>query len=131
MSDSSEVDQSPFTVQQLEAVFAPLVGDRSVRVREVFSGNINTIVKVDVDGQSYGLRVRTQEQVYRYEPDLVKEAFVAWLLTHAESVRDDREVAAAFSAICAARCGEITSSPGVLPPLRYYDWSSSRLAHPY
>ncbi|MBI3797055.1 MAG: aminoglycoside phosphotransferase family protein [Deltaproteobacteria bacterium] len=131
MSNPREADQYPFTVQQLEAVFAPLMGDRSVRVREVFSGNINTIVRVDVDGQSYGLRVRTQEQVYRYEPDLVKEAFVAWLLTYAESVRDDREVGAAFSVICAARCGEIASSPGVLPTLRYYDWSRSRLAHPY
>ena len=131
MSDPREADQYPFTVQQLEAVFAPLVGDRSVRVREVFSGNINTIVRVDVDGQSYGLRVRTNEQVYRYEPDLIKEAFVTWLLAHERSAKNDREVAAAFSAMCAARCGATTSSLGILPTLLYYDWSRSRLAHPY
>src|SRR5262245_53342324 len=131
MSDSREADQYPFTLQQLEAVFAPLVRNRSLRVGEVFTGNINTIVQVDVDGQSYGLRVRTHEQVYRYEPDLVKEAFVTWLLTHTGSIKDDEEVAAAFSAICAARCGQIASSPEVLPALLYYDWSRSRLAHPY
>src|SRR5215470_7201467 len=103
MRDPQETPQGPFTVQQLEAVFAPLMANRSVRVCEVFAGNINTIIKVDVDGHSYGLRVRTQEQVYRYEPDLVKEAFVSWLLTHAGSVKDDGEVAAVFSALGAAR----------------------------
>ena len=131
MSDPQEAPQCPFTAQQLEAVFAPLMATRSLCVREVFAGNINTIVKVDVDGHSYGLRVRTQEQVYRYEPDLVKEAFVNWLLTHAGNVKPDREVAAAFSALCAARCGAIASAPALLPTLLYYDWSRSRLAHPY
>src|SRR5262249_4875509 len=111
--------------------FAPLMATPSLCVREVFSGNINTIVKVDVDGHSYGLRVRTQEQVYRYEPDLVKEAFVSWLLTHAGGVKDDGEVAAVFSALGAARCGRIAGAAEVLPPLLYYDWSRSRLAHPY
>jgi Phosphotransferase enzyme family len=131
MNDPREVDQCPFTVQQLEAVFAPLVGDHPVRVCEVFAGNINTIVKVAVDGQSYGLRVRTHAQVYRYEPDLIKEAFVAWLLNHAGNIKGDSEVAAAFSAICTARCGGTASFPGVLPTLLSYDWSRSRLACPY
>ena len=131
MSDLRAAEPYPFTIQQLEAVFAPLVGDRPVRVCEVFSGNINTIVKVDVDGQSYGLRVRTHERVYRYEPDLIKEAFVTWLLNHAGNLKDDMEVAAAFSAICTARCGGTASFPGVLPILLYYDWSRSRLAYPY
>jgi len=131
MSDSRAVHQHPFTIQQLEAVFAPLVGDRPVRVCEVFAGNINTIVKVDVDGQSYGLRVRIHEQIYRYEPDLIKEAFVIWLLNHAGNLKDDTEVAAAFSAICTARCGGTARFPGVLPTLLSYDWSRSRLAYPY
>src|SRR5262245_7300822 len=131
MIDSRQADQYPFTPQQLEAVFAPLVGACSLRICEVVAGNINTIVKVDIDGRSYGLRVRTHEQVYRYEPDLVKEAFVTWLLTHTGSIKDDGEIAAAFSALCAARCGHIASSPEVLPALLYYDWSRSRLAHPY
>jgi aminoglycoside phosphotransferase (APT) family kinase protein len=131
MSDPQKAPQCPFTAQQLEAVFAPLMAPRSLCVREVFAGNINTIVKVDVAGHSYGLRVRTQEQVYRYEPDLVKEAFVSWLLTHAGSVKHDREVAVAFSALCAARCGEIAGAAEVLPTLLYYDWSRTRLAHPY
>jgi hypothetical protein len=131
MNDSQETAQCPFTVQQLRAVFAPLVGDRSVRVCEVFSGNINTIVKVDVDGQSYGLRARTHEQVYRYEPNLIKEAFVAWLLNQAGDIKDDTEAATAFSAICTAQRGRTVSAQGVLPTLLYYDWSRSRLAYPY
>ncbi|HEV8711382.1 MAG TPA: aminoglycoside phosphotransferase family protein [Candidatus Binatia bacterium] len=131
MNDPHEAAQCPFTIPQLEAVFAPLAGDRPVRVCEVFSGNINTIVKVDVEGQSYGLRVRTHEQVYRYEPDLIKEAFVTWLLNHAGNSRDDMEVAAAFSAICTVRCGGTASFHAVLPTLLYYDWSRSRLAYPY
>jgi len=123
--------QCPFAIQEIEAVFAPLLGDRPVQVCEVFSGNINTIVKVEVDGQCYGLRVRTHEQVYRYEPDLIKEAFVIWLLDHTGNAKDDAEVAAAFSAIRAARCGTTVSANGVLPTVLYYDWSRRRLAHPY
>src|SRR5262249_8849518 len=76
--DRPVLPQCPLSIQQIEAVFAPLLGSYSVRVCEVFSGNINTIVKVDIEGLYYGLRVRTHEQVYRYEPDLIKEAFVIW-----------------------------------------------------
>ncbi len=123
--------QYPFALQQIEAVFAPLLGDRPVQVREVFSGNINTIVKVEVDGQCYSLRVRTYEQVYRYEPDLVKEAFVIWLLDRAGHTKDDTDVAAAFSTIRAACCGATVSANGLLPAVLYYDWSRHRLAYPY
>jgi Phosphotransferase enzyme family len=129
--DRPASSQCPFAIEQIEAVFAPLLGNRPVRVCEVFSGNINTIVKVDIEGQNYGLRVRTHEQVYRYEPDLIKEAFVIWLLDHAGAVKDDAEVATAFSAIRTVRCGATASSNGMLPPVLYYDWSRRRLAHPY
>ena len=131
VADGKGFPQCPFTIQQLEAVFAPLLGDHPVQVCEVFSGNINTIVKVEVDGQCYGLRVRTHEQVYRYEPDLIKEAFVIWLLDHTGNAEDDAAVAAAFSTIRAARCGTTASANGVLPTVLYYDWSRRRLAHPY
>ncbi len=129
--DRNVSPQCPFALQQIEAVFAPLLGDRPVHVCEAFSGNINTIVKVEVDGQDYALRVRIHEQVYRYEPDLVKEAFVIWLLDHVGNVKDDTEAAAAFSAIRAAQCGATTSANGLLPAVLYYDWSRRRLAHPY
>ncbi len=129
--DCSAPSQGPFTTQQLKAVFAPLLGDRLVQVCEVFSGNINTIVKVKVDGRCYGLRVRTHEQVYRYEPDLIKEAFVIWLLDHTGNAADDADVAAAFSTLRATRCGATASADGVLPAVLYYDWSRRRLAYPY
>ena len=77
------------TDQQLRQIFTPLTGDPSPRVRRTLSGNINTILKVEANGQMYGLRIRSQEQVYRYEPDLMKEVFISWLLdpSHAGAER--------------------------------------------
>ena len=83
MADASAATL-PFSSRQLERVFARLSGRPPLHVHAVLSGNINTIVKVECEGRLYGLRVRTQEQVYRYEPDLVKEALVA-ALAHAWS----------------------------------------------
>lgn len=123
--------QSPFDRSQLEQAFSPLLENPSLQVCEVFSGNINTIIKVKIHGQSYGLRVRTQESVYRYEPDLVKEAFVLWLMTHAGDTPGDAAVAAAFAQIHAARSGTVTDRHAALPTVRYYDWSRQRLPHPY
>lgn len=45
VADGKGFPQCPFTIQQLEAVSAPLLGDRPVRVGEVFSGNINTMIR--------------------------------------------------------------------------------------
>src|SRR5262245_31738487 len=88
---------SPFDQQQLERAFAPLSPNHTLLVREVFSGNINTIVKVEVNEHCYGFRVRTQEKVYRYEPDLIKEAFVVWLLQPGHERLSDEKIAAAFT----------------------------------
>ena len=123
--------QLPFDVQQLEGVFSPLFGDQPIQVCEVISGNINTIIKVETGGQFYGLRVRTQEQVYRYEPDLIKEAFVAWLMDQGDDAKSDMEATAVFSQILTARRGSVLSQSTVLPKVRYYDWSRELLAHPY
>lgn len=123
--------QSPFDRHQLKRAFSPLMENPPLQIQEVFSGNINTIVKVETGGQYYGLRVRTQEKVYRYEPDLVKEAFVAWLMNHAFGIAGDTEVAVAFSRLRTARSGTITNRNEVLPAVRYYDWSRRHLPHPY
>jgi hypothetical protein len=69
--------------------------------------------------------------VYRYEPDLVKEAFVLWLMTHAGSLPCDVVAASAFSQICAARSGTVTDRHATLPVVHHYDWSRQRLPHPY
>jgi aminoglycoside phosphotransferase (APT) family kinase protein len=123
--------QCPFDLRQIEQAFAPVWGKQTLQVRDVFQGNINTIVKVESGGRCYGLRVRTQENVYRYEPDLVKEALVHWLIAHASPDIRDADIAAAFSRIRAARCGSIESHSGVLPKVLYYDWSRRQLTHPY
>lgn len=130
MADASAATL-PFSSRQLERVFARLSGRPPLHVHAVLSGNINTIVKVECEGRLYGLRVRTQEQVYRYEPDLVKEALVAALLTPGSRPPTDTAVARLFDGLLAARCGRLESETTVLPRLRYYDWTRQLLAHPY
>jgi len=116
---------------QIERAFSPLFPGQSLHVQQVLTGNINTIVKVAVSGRSYGLRVRTHEQVYRYEPDLIKEAFVLWLMRHATNGPRDTEAAVAFAQRRATRRGIVTEHSDLLPLVRYYDWSREYLPHPY
>lgn len=122
---------SPFTPEQLAAAFAPLVDAADLCVEEVLTGNINTIFRVRIGEQRYGLRVRTHESVYRYEPDLIKEVFVLRVLQQFGPVPDDATIAAAFAQLAAARCGTLSQGcPGV-PLVRYFDWSRQRLPQPY
>ncbi len=123
--------QLPFDTGQLERVFAQLSKRPPIHVHDVLSGNINTIVKVECDGRLYGLRVRTQEQIYRYEPDLIKEAFVAELLKPGAQLQTDADSAGLFAGLLSARCGVLDSGGSVLPPVRYYDWTREVLAYPY
>ncbi len=127
----SELHRLPFSNRQLERVFAQLPGRPPLHVRDVLSGNINTIVKVECEGRLYGVRVRTQEQVYRYEPDLVKEAFVTALLKPHARPPTDIAIAQLFDTLLSARCGRLDSAQTVLPPIHYYDWTRQILAHPY
>src|SRR5262245_41884344 len=95
----------PFSNQQIARAFSPVVTRGALQVQEVLTGNINTIFKVESAGQHYGLRVRTQESVYRYEPDLIKEVFVLQLLQTAGDGLNDARVAAAFKQLVAAQYG--------------------------
>jgi hypothetical protein len=130
MTDASST-ALPFSTRQLERVFARLSGRPPLHVHDVLSGNINTIVRVECDGRLYGLRIRTQEQVYRYEPDLVKEAFVTELLKPPARPRTDTAIARLFDTLLNARCGRLDSAATVLPPMQYYDWTRQVLAYPY
>lgn len=121
----------PFAVELVERVFSRFAGPQGIRIHEVLAGNINTIVKVEHAGRMYGLRVRTHEQVYRYEPDMVKEAFVVHLLDQAGTARSDTSIGRLFSALLSARCGTVRTAATALPWLEYYDWTREILAHPY
>jgi aminoglycoside phosphotransferase (APT) family kinase protein len=123
--------ESMFTTSQIARALSPLFPGAMPHVQQVFSGNINTIIQVAVNGQSYGLRVRTHEQVYRYEPNLIKEAFVLWLLRHATSGPCDTEAANAFARLAATQRGFVTEHSEGLPVVRYYDWSRAALPYPY
>ena len=122
----------PFAVELIERAFARFAGNHPVRVHEVLSGNINTIVKVEHAERMYGLRVRTHEQVYRYEPDVIKEAFVSHLLDQDGTSTNDASTGRLFSSLLSARCGTVqTLATTVLPWVEYYDWTREVLAHPY
>ena len=102
----------PFDTGQLERVFAQLAKRPPIHVHAVLSGNINTILKVECESRLYGLRVRTQEQVYRYEPDLVKEAFVTALLTPDAQPQTDAARADLFADVLTSRCGREWAARG-------------------
>lgn len=123
--------KSILDTSQIERALSLVFSGQPLHVQQVLTGNINTIVKVAVSGRSYGLRVRVYEQVYRYEPDLIKEAFVLWLMRHAANGPRDTEAAAAFAQLRATRHGTGTDHSEVLPLVRYYDWSRQQLPHPY
>ena len=126
------VSSLPVAVELIEQVFARFAGQHTVRVDEVLSGNINTIVKVESAGRMYGLRVRIQEQVYRYEPAIVKEAFVSQLLGQDGTGSSDADIGRLFDHLLSARCGMLsTAAETVLPWLEYYDWTREVVAHPY
>jgi hypothetical protein len=123
--------ESTLNAAQIERAFSPLFSGQTLHVQQVLAGNINTILQVAVNGRSYGLRMRTHEQVYRYEPNLIKEAFVLWLMRNVATGLRDREAASAFAQLTAARQGTVTEHSEVLPIVRYYDWSRQRLPYPY
>ena len=131
MTKSAQAPEHPFSTEQLERAFSPLLGNGSLQVHEVFAGNINTILKVENDGQVYGLRVRTYESVYRYEPDLIKEVFVLRLLQQGANPLQDATVADAFSQFRDARSGIVDDRAHGLPAVRYFDWSRRFLPWPY
>lgn len=123
--------ESLLNISQIERAFSPVFEGQAVHIQQVLAGNINTILKVEVSGHSYGLRVRTHEQVYRYELDLIKEVFVLWLMRYAANDSRDTEAAAAFAQLRAAQRGIVTERSEVLPVVRYYDWSRQYHSQPY
>ncbi|MGE0827671.1 MAG: phosphotransferase family protein [Candidatus Binatia bacterium] len=121
----------PFPQHQIERALAPVVGNQAFEIRELLAGNINTIIRVVAGGQHYGLRIRTQEQIYRYDPDLIKEAFVAWLFANSQQTVDVKAMATTFAQLRTKRYGTTGRSNCVLPMLRYYDWSRQHVPYPY
>jgi aminoglycoside phosphotransferase (APT) family kinase protein len=121
----------PFSQQQIERAFSPLARLGALQVRKVFAGNINVILKVESGSQSYGMRVRIHESVYRYEPDLMKEVFILRLLQQAGKAPNDALVAEAFRRLRQAQCGTVHERCDGAPTVRYFDWSRQRLPHPY
>ncbi len=119
------------TEAQLQQIFTPLTGDPSPRLCLTLSGNINTILKVEAKGQMYGLRIRSQEQVYRYEPDLIKEVFISWLLDPAQAGANDTEKARVLAHLRTAQRGAGYKSFGIEPAGLAFDWSRQILPQPY
>jgi hypothetical protein len=123
--------ESILEAAKIEHAFSSLFPGQPLHIQQVFAGNINTIIQVAVSGRSYGLRVRTHEQVYRYEPNLIKEVFVLWLIKLVTNGPRDTEAASAFAQLKETQQGIVPARSEVLPIIRYYDWSREYLAHPY
>ncbi|MGE0682222.1 MAG: phosphotransferase family protein, partial [Candidatus Binatia bacterium] len=121
----------PFSQQQLECALSPLEQLSTFHVREVFTGNINVILKVESDNHTYGVRVRLHESVYRYEPDLMKEVFILRMLQQADKAPNDMLLAEAFTRLREAQRGMVSERYEGAPTVRYFDWSRQLLPHPY
>lgn len=117
--------------RQLQRVFTPLTGDPAPRISDTLSGNINTILKVEARGRAYGLRIRTQESVYRYEADLIKEIFISWLLDPEHAGTSDADKAQTLALLHAERRGPGFKRGGIEPAGRAYDCSRAIIPHPY
>ena len=115
----------------LRRIFAPLTGDAAPRVRDTLTGNVNTILKVEANGRTYGLRIRTQEHIYRYEADLIKEVFVSWLLDPAHAETSDADKARTLARLYAARRGPGLERGGIEPAGVAYDCSREIIPYPY
>lgn len=131
MADQVTSFSLPFSAQQLERALSPLKRLTGFHVREVFTGNINVILKVESGDHTYGLRVRLHEAVYRYEPDLMKEVFILRLLQRAGKEPNDTLVAEAFGRLREAQRGTVSEQHDEAPAVRYFDWSRQFLPHPY
>lgn len=116
---------------QLRRIFAPLTGDAAPRVCDTLAGNVNTILKVAANGRTYGLRIRTQEHIYRYEADLIKEVFVSWLLNPAHAGASDADKARALARLHAARRGPGLKRGDIEPAGVAYNCSREIIPHPY
>ncbi len=119
------------TSTQLASVFAPLRGTHSPCVVASLSGNINTILKVAIGSRLYGLRIRVREGIFRYEPDIIKEPFVSWLLHPSNWGTTDVNKAAKLSNWHASEGGTGPASSGIEPTSLIFDWSRKILPHPY
>lgn len=131
MTKQVELSSLPFSQQQLERALSPLGRDAAFQVREVFTGNINVILKIESDDRAYGVRVRLHESVYRYEPDLMKEVFVLQLLQQASKASNDTLIAETFRRLREAQRGLVSERCDGAPTVRYFDWSRQLLPHPY
>ena len=119
------------TSAQLASVFAPLRGTHSPQVVESLSGNINTILKVSIGSELYGLRIRAAEGIFRYEPDIIKEPFVSWLLHPANKGTTDVKKATTLSNWQTSEGGIGPKSSGIEPTSLLFDWSRKTIPHPY
>ncbi len=130
---TNKMDISPLKEQQVIKIFSDIFGENiEVQIDEIFRGNINLIFKVKIDNKFYGLRVRINESVYRYEPNIVKEVLIIQLTNMQESLNFENEIEKVFAQILSQKKGTVASyNNKILPIILHYDWTRSLLPYPY
>ena len=113
-----------------------LGGDGVIGATESRSGTFNRVVKFTYQGRRLGVRLALNRRHFRYERDLIKEAFAIALMNHAEVVNlagaplDDEETGRHVEALLAVPRGTLLGHESVRTIL-YYDWSMERLPYPF
>lgn len=133
MVTQNEMDISPFKEQQVREIFGEVFRQNTeIQIDEIFRGNINLIFKVKTDNKCYGLRIRLNESVYRYEPNVIKEVFIIQLTHLQDFLNFEKEIEEAFAKILSQKKGTIASSRNkMLPIILYYDWTRTIIPYPY
>lgn len=96
---------------------------------ETYKGAVNDVYKFEIDGQHFGVRVRTREALSRYEPNLIKEVFAAWLLRRGEKLADEY-VGEVFRQMAEREFG----GPLIhllVGDILYFDWTRQEIPFPY
>lgn len=96
---------------------------------KTYKGAVNDVYKFEIDGHHFGVRVRTRESLSRYEPNLIKEVFAAWLLRRSDKLADEY-VGDVFRQMAEREFG----GPLIhllIGDILYYDWTRQEIPFPY
>ena len=106
-----------------------LVTDDIPEITTRILGNMNDIYQVKIDGQHYGLRVRTQDfQTKIFEQRIIKEIFAIYLLNEDET--DPEKIRLAVTELLSQDQGQGLKSDLIKDILKY-DWSHSIYPNSY
>lgn len=118
-----------FFYDKLTLICNSVFGNEPINITGKYSGNINLIFKLNVNNKDYGLRIRVNENIFKYEKNFFKEmAINRWFKYHDKDKLIDE--------ICLFHNNfdEINSnseSNNISPYIIYNDFSRTLIPYPY